>query len=354
MKVGKYLLEKHNFGDEEVKSRFLDQFGYSERILEAILDDRYQALLTCHLHDLAIFTGEDIDFLDSLQEFDTLTEFEKQTLNSVPLGKQYVPTHPVFATFPVKTEVVVKDPTTGEWDKEKGPIPVIKLNLNSDDPVELNEIYPDPELEALLARARELSKGKTFRIITPKALEVGDPIPPTASEADYVITTYPITGPQSVKIVKGRELGIGDGDKFVVANQMRSTINKLGLGNPPPEEVEVMLGNKRIAALMEDPEFRKEWQDVVAERLVDLAKRKLGEGFELELPPRQTGCRGKDLLGLYYKDNDQSRSDYKLDDVVDQELVSVPKGLLRKLANIAIDNGYPCAEEAFQYLTKNK
>lgn len=333
MKVGKYLLEKHNFGDEEVKSRFLDQFGYSERILEAILDDHYPALLGCHLRDISIFTGEDIDFLHSLEEFDKLTEFQKATLTSPPMGKPFV-------TRPILAKVVIKDPKTGEWDPLDSPF--------------RTAIGGDPELDALFARARELSKGKTFRIITPKAVEVGDEIKKDPSEADYVVTTYPITGPQSVKIVKGRELGIGAGDKFVVANQMRSTINKLGLGNPPPEEVEVMLGNKRIAALMEDSEFRKEWQDVVAEQLVDLTKRKLGEGFELELPPRQTGCRGKDLLGLYYKDNDQPRSDYKLDDVVDQELVSVPKGLLRELANIAIDNGYPCAEEAFQYLTKNK
>ena len=233
---------------------------------------------------------------------------------------------------------------------------------------------------------------------------MGDEIKEDPSEADYVVTTYPITGPQSVKIVKGRELGIGNGDKFVVANQMRSTINKLGLSNPPPEEVDVLLGNKRIAAMMEDPEFRKEWQDVVGEQLVALAKKKLDEGFELELPPRQTGCRGKDLIALYYKDNDQPRSDYKLDDVTNQEQtvvhartrfttevepgafeesaiekkdlyglsqepgfrtmiganelignhVMVPIALLRELANIAIDNGYPCAEEAFQYLTKNK
>lgn len=344
MKVGKYLLEKHGFDKDSTKARFLEDFGYSENVLEAILNDRYPVLLGCHLHDLAIFTGEDVDFLHSLEEFDKLTELEKVTLSSPPPGKPFV-------TRPILGKVVIKDPESGEWEHEKEAIPVIKLNLNSDDPVELDESHLDPEMEALLARARELSKGKTFRIITPKAVEVGDELKKDPSEADYVVTTYPITGPQSVKIVKDRELGIGVGDKFVFANQMRSTINKLGLSNPPPEEIEVMLGNKRIAALMEDPEFRKEWHGVVAGQLVELAKRKLAEGVELELPQRQTGCQQKDLYALSQQPG--FRTMIGANEPIGNH-VMVPIALLRELANIAIDNGYPCAEEAFQYLTKNK
>ncbi|QBZ70833.1 hypothetical protein pETSU_252 [Edwardsiella phage pEt-SU] len=41
MKVGKYLLEKHGFDKDSTKARFLEDFGYSEKILESILDDRY-------------------------------------------------------------------------------------------------------------------------------------------------------------------------------------------------------------------------------------------------------------------------------------------------------------------------
>lgn len=314
MKVGKYLLEKHNFGDEEVKSRFLDQFGYSERVLEGILDDRYPALLTCHLQDLSIFTGDDIDFLNSLQEFDKLTDFEKQTLNPAPMGKPFV-------TLPVKTEVRIKDPE----------IPLHPVIEN------------DPELDALFARIKEYTKGKTFKLITPSAIKSGSPIPRDGSEVDYVVTTYPITGPESVKIVKGRELGIGNGDKFVFANQMRSTINKLGLSNPPPEEVDVLLSNSRIAALMEDPEFRKEWEGVVGEQLVELAKRQLKKGL--------LDTEGIDI----YTQPTLRQGETKIttEESATKEVL-VPVGLLRELANIAIDNGYPCAEEAFQLLTKNK
>ncbi|AEV89465.1 hypothetical protein OBP_028 [Pseudomonas phage OBP] len=315
MKVGKYLLEKHNFGDPEVKARFLDQFGYSEKILESILADRYPSLLGCHIHDIAIFTGEDPGFLQSLEEYEQLSDFEKQTLSSPPMGKPYVSDPPVakielmgvpsqesvnkvnemaneiiddikagnslkgpilniaaiaagsrpFNTRPVKTEVGIKDLVSDDWDKMKEPVDgvMIKLNLSSGEPVELvgvdedgirryeeaiNKLrasmdYPgfgclvgdDPEMESLITRLREYTKDKSFKLITPKAdlaiseMQCKSRIHRDPSEVEYVVTTYPITGPESVKVVKGRDLGIGTGDKYVFSNQLKHTINKLGL-----------------------------------------------------------------------------------------------------------------------------
>lgn len=278
-----------------------------------------------------------------------------------------------------------------------------RLRSSMDYPPFRSKIDDDPELDALFVRLREMTKNRTFKLITPSAIKPGTPVQRDPGEVDYLITTYPITGPESVKIVKGRELGIGTGDKFVVADKMRSTLDVLGI-DIEPKEVEVKLGNKRIAAMMEDPEFRKEWQEAVGHQLVQMVKHRLAkelvgengchpdkmlegkitlppgalEGINIytqpslrfsdaevvaelskesfgpkgekileelsepELPQRQTGCRNKDIASLYYKDEEPVKE------------VMVPVGLLRELANIAIDNGYPCAEEAFQILTKNK
>lgn len=353
MKVGAYLLEKHNFGDPEVKARFLDQFGYSETVLEKILQDTYPVLLGCHIHDLSIFTGEDVDFLHSLEGYKSLIPDDL-----LYKGPAYVaPVEELEQTFSI-----------GNPPKQPGVF--IELNLNNDKPVELVPVTPegimryeqvmnrlrrsmeenlsinpdnDPELDALYERVKQRANGKHFKVITPKALQPGDAINKDPAEIDYLITTYPITGIESVKIVKGRELGIGTGDKFVFANQMRSTINKLGLSNPPPEEVDVLLGNSRIAALMEDPEFRKEWEGVVGEQLVELAKRQLKKGL--------LDTEGIDI----YTQPTLRQGETKIttEESAPKEVL-VPVGLLRELANIAIDNGYPCAEEAFQLLTKNK
>lgn len=461
MKVGKYLLEKHNFANPEVKARFVDQFGYSDRILESILTDRYPLLLTCHIHDIAIFTGLDIDFIHSLEERGQLSDFEKQTASTPPMGKP-------FNARPIMATINIKDLVSKDWDKMKDPKAIsIQLNLNNDEPIELVPVTPegimkyeqamnrlrrsmdplntpfrtsvtdDPEMEALLERIREFSKGKSFKIITPKTLQHGDVVNKDPAEVDYLVTTYPITGIESVKIVKGRELGIDNGDKFVLADKMRTTLDVLGIDTAAPgtQDVSVRIGNKRIAALMEDPEFAKEFHGMTIEAVAKILKdrafsEKFGEdihnpdkplkgtitlppsaldgidiyaqpslrfsdaevvtelgkesfnpkvevkeivdfirskgysqGFtrsvekileelsEPELPQRQTGCRGKDLYALGRQG--AFRTTVGGNEPITKE-VMVPTDLFRELANIAIDNGYPCAEEAFQLLTKNK
>lgn len=460
MKVGAYLLEKHNFGDPEVKARFLDQFGYSETILEGILSDRYPVLLGCHIYDIATFTGEDPDFIHSLEEFDQLTDFQKQTVTPPPMGKPFV-THPVITEVHIKdltpddklfkgpayvTPVEELEQTFSIGNPPKQPGVFIELNLNNDKPVELVPVTPegimryeqemnrlrrsmqdhlsinpsnDPELDALYERVKARANGKHFKVITPKALQPGDAINKDPAEIDYLVTTYPITGIESVKIVKGRELGIGTGDKFVFSNQMRSTIGRLGLDIPAEAHIDVMLSNKHIAALMEDPEFAKEFRgmsiDTIARILKDRAfSEKFGEHIHnpdkplkgtVTLPPgalegidiytqpsvpglvlpepelpiglsgtitldmsgvtmgnARTGVETKvvvdkgtvDKFNIYQAVVNDIKDKNPINKLKDQELIPVPKSLLRELANVAIDNGYPCADEIFEILSKHK
>lgn len=473
MKVGAYLLEKHNFGDPEVKARFLNQFGYSETILEKILQDVYPVLLGCHIYDIAIFTGEDPDFIHSLEEFDRLSDFQKQTVTPPPMGKPFT-TH---LDKPIPDDILFKGPTYVTPVEEleqtfsignppKQPGVRIELNLGTDKPIELVGVdeegirryeeataklrasmdYPthnfnhdsDPELDALIERIKDFSKGKSFKVITPKALEPGDTPKKDPGEVDYVITTYPITGIESVKIVKGRELGIGTGDKFVISDQMKTTIGKLGLDNEKPKEVDVLLGNKYIAALMEDPEFRKVVEEANVKKLIALLTGALKDkdinippealdreginiytqpsvpGLALPEPSQQTvvhastrfstpikpeadkvapdpilpepelpiGISGTitldmsdvtmgnartgvetkvvvdkntvDKFNIYQAVVNDIKDENPINKLKDEELVPVPKSLLRELANIAIDNGYPCADEIFEILSKHK
>lgn len=63
MSLGKYLKANHGFSDPEVIAKFCEQFGYTEKMVNKIVDDLYPVLLSCQVNDLASFTGTDSDVL---------------------------------------------------------------------------------------------------------------------------------------------------------------------------------------------------------------------------------------------------------------------------------------------------
>lgn len=99
MKVGKLLKEKYGFDKQETVDRFADQFGYYSTILDAILEDRYPVLLTCHINDLALFTGASEDELYAAQE---LPEVPDPLRPYVPMGKPYITPEPIMVKLDIK------------------------------------------------------------------------------------------------------------------------------------------------------------------------------------------------------------------------------------------------------------
>lgn len=63
MVFGKYLKDKHRFSDPEVVAEFCEKFGYTEKMVNKIVDDVYPRLLTCQVNDIAMFTGDDFNVL---------------------------------------------------------------------------------------------------------------------------------------------------------------------------------------------------------------------------------------------------------------------------------------------------
>lgn len=103
MIVGKLLKEKYGFDKQETIDRFIDQFGYSELIVNKILDDAFPVLLTCHIQDFALFTNASEDELYDAQE---LPEVVDPLRPSTPMGKQYHPLSPIH----VKLEILERNP----------------------------------------------------------------------------------------------------------------------------------------------------------------------------------------------------------------------------------------------------
>lgn len=94
MRVGKLLREKYGFNNRETIDGFIDQFGYSENMVRAILNDRYPVLLTCHIQDLSLFTGVSEEELTEAMEI----EYPISPLRvDVPMGKPYKQIPPVIA-----------------------------------------------------------------------------------------------------------------------------------------------------------------------------------------------------------------------------------------------------------------
>lgn len=66
MSLGEYLKKKHNFGNKDVVLDFCEKFGYTEKMVNKMIADEYPILLTTQTNDFALYTGEDPDFLWSL------------------------------------------------------------------------------------------------------------------------------------------------------------------------------------------------------------------------------------------------------------------------------------------------
>lgn len=86
MKVGKFLKEECGFDNEATFKQFVDRFDYSPRIFNKILNDCYPVLLTCHIEDLSLFTGVDVNVLNALQELDGGPTC---IMDWAPMGKPY-------------------------------------------------------------------------------------------------------------------------------------------------------------------------------------------------------------------------------------------------------------------------
>lgn len=110
MRVGQYLKETHDFDKQETIDNFCDIYGYTEIIITKIVEDRYQALLTCHINDLASFTGEDPEFLHSLEERHLLSELDKACLDESPMGKPYVTENPVMGKLVISDKMKTLSP----------------------------------------------------------------------------------------------------------------------------------------------------------------------------------------------------------------------------------------------------
>lgn len=100
MKVGKLLKNKYGFNVQKVVDSFINMFGYSPAIVNKIINDEYPVLLSCHIHDLALFTGASEEELMAAQE---LSETVSELRGDTPMGKPYVVTDPVAGKIDIPT-----------------------------------------------------------------------------------------------------------------------------------------------------------------------------------------------------------------------------------------------------------
>lgn len=100
MKVGKLLKDKYGFNVQKVVDSFINMFGYSPIVINKIVNDEYPVLLSCHIHDLALFTGASEEELMEAQELSgTVSELRSDT----PMGKPYAAIDPVVGKVDIPT-----------------------------------------------------------------------------------------------------------------------------------------------------------------------------------------------------------------------------------------------------------
>lgn len=63
MVLGKYLKTNHGFSNPEVIAKFCEQFGYTEQMVNKIVNDAYPHLLSCQVNDIAKFINVDSSVL---------------------------------------------------------------------------------------------------------------------------------------------------------------------------------------------------------------------------------------------------------------------------------------------------
>lgn len=83
MIVGKMLKEKYGFDSEEVVKMFCEQYGYSKKFVEDLLNDKWDDLLICHAEDIRDFTKIEKSL------FDGWTSGYSFGNTCAPMGKVY-------------------------------------------------------------------------------------------------------------------------------------------------------------------------------------------------------------------------------------------------------------------------
>jgi hypothetical protein len=99
MEIGKFLKEKHGFGNTKLTLAFKCKYNYSGKFIESLLNDEFPELLPIHLKEISEFTGVPIEKLIKLQ---TPRPEGRIGHLSIPLGR-------VFATYPVIAKIEIKD-----------------------------------------------------------------------------------------------------------------------------------------------------------------------------------------------------------------------------------------------------
>lgn len=234
---------------------------------------------------------------------------------------------------------------------------VIKLNLQSgadivlipfkEDPdpsydklVEnLKRTYAYPNIEHLALkpgptilhdRVKAIADSTSFKLLTPEKHGLGHTALTSScrQEVDGIVslTTCPIAGVASTKIIKGREAdATPTGDKHVFSDKLKNTIETLKSDRLVGEYPNVVFGTKRLLALMDDPEFIKVIENATTDKLSEVI-----------------------LKALHNRDKPNNL------DNTDDELVLVPKWLLQCLYDIACEHNYPIAADACEILAKHR
>lgn len=83
MIVGKMLKEKYGFDSEAVIDMFCDQYGYSQKFVKDLLNDKWNDLLICHIEDIIDFTKIERPLLDSWCDEYSFSN------TCAPMGKPY-------------------------------------------------------------------------------------------------------------------------------------------------------------------------------------------------------------------------------------------------------------------------
>lgn len=193
MKVGKLLKEKYGFDKQETIDRFIDQTGYSFVILRKILDDSYPVLLSCHIHDLAVFTGASEEELMEAQE---LSGDVSELRGHTPMGKPYHHRHPLIGVLNMTLPAI----------EEIFPKRTIKIDLDEivDYPNILDKgekSFDDPEIKELVQRIRDRFKSTSFvnlpiksvleiKDLTVPVLKLVPPSPEQIKEQIKIINDY--------------------------------------------------------------------------------------------------------------------------------------------------------------------
>lgn len=102
MIIGKVLKEKYGFDNPEKVNEFRDKYFYGKRVVEGILSDKYDALLTCHLDDISEFTGIPFEMLNKMQD-DISDLCLLEYLEKIPpMVKPYIAVPPVMVKLDIK------------------------------------------------------------------------------------------------------------------------------------------------------------------------------------------------------------------------------------------------------------